>query len=156
MQLRTHKIVVTFQHSDGSFTEASQRSVRIMAAGPHKGALCVERRSRLLAIEPTSGNTASCNLGAEPLASGYAEAQAVAPVASLAALGIAKAPKPAPKSTKSTKAKPAPTMTSLEEAIATVRENLKGKPFAEAQALMTSLLTVDDVAKPKASSKRGK
>lgn len=167
MQLRTNRVVVTFQHSDGSFSEAGMRAIRIMGEGPHKGMLCIERRKRLLPITVTSPTTATCNLGADPLASGYAEAQAVAPVATLAALGVAPrepkaptapkaaAPKAAPKA-----AEPAPAMVAhvgpptLEEAIAAVREHMAGKPLAEAQAILTSLVTVGST--PKAARRNRK
>lgn len=172
MQLRTNRVVVTFTHSDGSFAEASQRAVRVMAEGPNKGALCVERRGRLLALTITGGNTASCNLGATPVAQGYAEAQAIAPVATLAQLGITREPKAA-KEPKAPASAPAAAMaayvkapkaaktrnpakpveqpkaaeTSLEDAIAAVRAHMAGKPLPEVQAIMTSLVTVGDAPK---------
>lgn len=174
MQLRTNRVTVTFTHSDGSFAEASQRAVRLMAEGPHKGVLCVERRGRLLPITVTGQNAASCNLASDPVAQGYTEAQAVAPVATLAQLGIVKAPKEpkpaksaspeagamaayvkAPKVSKRTvQTVAAPSASSLEEAIAAVREHMKGKPLAEAQAILTSLVTVADIKPSKAQRRR--
>lgn len=174
MHLRTNRVVVTFTHSDGSFAEASQRAVRVMAEGPHKGQLCIERRKRLLPITVTGTNTASCNLAAAPFAQGYAEAQAVAPVATLAQLGITREPKAAkepkapasapaaamaayvaPKRGKAHKSAKAPepkaqvaaAEPSLEDAIAAVRAHMAGKPLGEVQAIMTSLVTVKDAPK---------
>lgn len=175
MQLRTNRVVVTFTHSDGSFAEAGQRAVRIMGEGPSKGVLCVERRGRLLPITVNGPTIASCNLASAPVAQGYTEAQAVAPVATLAQLGIAKAPKEpkapkpakaaaaamaayvsAPKGKAKAVAEPvaAASPTSLEAAIEAVREHMKGKPLAEAQAILTALVTVADVKPSKGQRRR--
>lgn len=90
--------LVRFTRSDGSVKAESSRSLRL-----YDGKLCVKVRSRLMPVERESDRVAIVRLNAKPLADGVADAQAVAPVVTLAKLGVpdaetrAKAAKPVAK-----------------------------------------------------------
>lgn len=74
--------LVRFTRSDGSVKAESSRSLRL-----YDGKLCVKVRSRLMPVERESDRVAIVRLNAKPLADGVADAQAVAPVVTLAKLG---------------------------------------------------------------------
>lgn len=150
--LTTLKPVVTFMHgtaaNPGGFAEADARAVRIVADGPHKGTLVVERRKRLMGIHVTAAKAAIVYLGDTPILTGYEKAQDVAPVASLDRLGVTKAPKAAkaakpeemaylgtsskPKPVRKPKAKVAPKAKTLPEGLAKMREAIDAKKAATA------------------------
>lgn len=149
--LVTLRPTVTFNHMDGSFAEASPRAIR-----RYNGVLCVERRKRLLPITVTGPKAAIVNLGAQPLAENYGDAQAVAPVQTLEQLGI----KRAPKEPTAAKASPSANLKlTADDAIKALGRSLKGADEAQVHAMFTAIIaemTAGDDAKPKASASRGK
>lgn len=151
--LVTLRPTVTFNHMDGSFAEASPRAIR-----RYNGVLCVERRKRLLPITVTGPKAAIVNLGAQPLAENYADAQSIAPVQTLEQLGVKRAPKEPGSKPARGSAKPDLKLTA-EDAIKALGRSLKGADEAQVHAMFTSIIaemTASDEAKPKASTRRGK
>ena len=72
-----------FVRSDGTVAREGSRSLRL-----YDGKLCVKVRSRLMPVEREADRVAIVRLNAKPLADGVEDAQAIAPVATLAKLGV--------------------------------------------------------------------
>lgn len=166
-QLNTIRPTITFRHGDGSIAEASARAVRLFTPkGSKTPVLCVERRNRLLPITVTGANNAEVNLGVTPLAQGYENAQAIAPVATLAQLGVKRAPKE-PKAAvpayarASTKkggkaAAPDKVQIAVDDALARIRETLVGASQDEITSVFASLLTAPTEPKAARRGRRSK
>lgn len=148
--LVTLRPTVTFNHMDGSFAEASPRAIR-----RYNGVLCVERRKRLLPITVTGPKAAIVNLGAQPLAENYGDAQAIAPVQTLEQLGI----KRAPKEPTAAKASPSASLKlTADDAIKALGRSLKGADEAQVHAMFTSIIAAmsEGDEKPKASARKAR
>jgi hypothetical protein len=79
----------------GPYVNIRKRSVRL-----YKGQLCVSAQGALYSVSPVGPRTCKCDLTTPPLVNfgsrkqARAQVQSVAPVATLARLGIIRAPKP--------------------------------------------------------------
>lgn len=143
--LTTLKPVVTFMHGTSTnpqgFAEADQRAVRIVASGAHKGTLVVERRKRMCRLHVTAAKAAIVYLGDEAVLTGYESAQEVAPVASLAKLGVTTTPKAKAKAEPKPEvaflaevAKPAPKPASKTKSLAKLKAAQEAKAAAKLAA----------------------
>ena len=96
-------IYPTIKFAQGTNINLRKRSVRL-----YKGQLCVSAGGALYSVEPIGSRTCKCDLATPPLVNfgspqqARAQVQSVAPVATLARLGIIPAPKPIKTRKKST------------------------------------------------------
>ena len=143
-KLDTIRPSIQFLHGDGSHDGVAEpRALRIVKSGPHKGAYGIERRRKIMPITVIGPRTATCNLAAEPLIVGYADAQAVAPVATLEAIGVSRPAKPAAGSAPKGRTGGRKSSTSEitpEDAVKALANSLKGQPQEAVQAAFLSIV----------------
>jgi hypothetical protein len=83
------------------FVQGSNVNIRKRCVRLYQGQLCVSARGALYSVKPVGPRTCKCDLTTPPLVNfgsrkhARAQAQSVAPVATLANLGIDRTPKPA-------------------------------------------------------------